>query len=752
MEQVDHPLYVALLWHMHQPFYKDLATGEYWLPWVRLHAVKDYYQMASIVEKFPDLRLNFNLVPSLLEQLEDYAKGSAMDRALKLSLKPARDLNLTEKVGLLASAFAANWETMVEPHPRYWDLLRKRGRIGNEKDWGEAQRYFSVQDLLDLQVWMNLTWFSSNLREADPFLQHLVRKGSGFSEDEKLRLLERQKEVINQILPLYRRLLDEGQIEITASPYYHPIMPLVCDTDVGKEASPDIVLPRHRFRHPEDVQEQIRRGQESFLQHFGRRPQGMWPPEGAVSQEAARLVARAGFRWVASDEEILYRCLGLPSPKGSDKLRLLYQPYCLRGTDFELHLLFRDHFLSDLIGFTYARWDPQEAAKDFLRHLSRIRSSLKALRDQGPFLITIILDGENAWEYYKNDGRDFLSFLYEGLTHDRSLRTIRVSDFLERFPPRKEIDVLASGSWIDHNFRIWIGHEEDNAAWDLLSQARDDLVLLKGVPAGELMRRGGAGKDLEKAWDEVYIAEGSDWCWWYGDDHCSGMDEVFDSLFRTHLMNVYHFMGMDPPDRFYTPLLRGRERSDDLTFEPADLVHPSIDGKLTTYFEWLPAGFCKLTDVGGGTMHRTTSVAKAIHAGFDFDRLFLRIDLEGSLLPKKPNLGISVLVRFLDSHLAQVEAELDAEVRSITARFYEAIPPMTNSRKEVQVDGLEAAFRRNILEIAIPFAALKAQAGQFLQFIVILREDGKEKERWPRTRSFRIKVPSHDYQSDFWQA
>ena len=751
MEQVDHPLYVALLWHMHQPFYKDLATGEYWLPWVRLHAVKDYYQMASIVETFPDLRLNFNLVPSLVEQLEDYAKGSATDRALKLSLKPARDLSLPEKVGLLASAFSANWETMVEPHPRYRELLRKRGRIGSEKDWAEVQRYFSMQDLLDLQVWMNLTWFNSTLREMDPFLQHLVSKGRDFSEEEKLRLLERQREVINQILPLYKRLLDEGQIEITTSPYYHPIMPLVCDTDVAKEASPDMILPAHRFRHPEDTQEQIRRGLESFFQHFERRAQGMWPPEGAVSQEVARLAAKAGIQWMASDEEILYRCLSLRSPRGSDKLKLLYQPYCLRGSDFQLYLLFRDHLLSDLIGFTYARWEPKEAAKDFLRHLSRIRASLKDLPDQGPSLVTIILDGENAWEYYKNDGRDFLYSLYEGLTHEKSLQTVRVSDFLERFPPRKEIDVLASGSWIDHNFRIWIGHQEDNAAWDLLSQTRDDLVLLKGLPAGEMVGREGESKDLEKAWNEVYIAEGSDWCWWYGDDHTSGMDEVFDSLFRKHLMNVYHFMGVDPPDRFYTPLIRERERSDDLTFEPADLVHPSIDGKLTNYFEWLPAGLCKLTDVGG-TMHRATSLAKVIYAGFDFDRLFLRIDIEESLLPKKGNFEASVLVRFLDPHAAQVEAELDAQAPKLTAKFYEAESPLKNSRKEIQVDGLEAAFKKNIIEIGIPFEALKAQAGQFLQFIVILREDGKEKERWPRSRSFRIKVPSREYQSDFWQA
>jgi len=707
--------------------------------------------MASIVEPFPDLRLNFNLVPSLVEQLEDYAKGSAMDRALKLSLKPARDLSLSEKVGLLASAFSANWETMVEPHPRYRELLQKRGKIGNEKDWTEAQRYFSMQDFLDLQVWMNLTWFNSTLREGDPFLHHLVRKGKDFSEEEKLRLLERQRQVINQILPLYKRLLNEGRIEITTSPYYHPIMPLVCDTDVAKEATSDIVLPTYRFRHPEDVQEQIRRGLESFFKHFERRAQGMWPSEGAVSQEVARLVARAGIRWMASDEEILYRCLGLLSPRGADKLKLLYQPYCLRGADFELQLLFRDHLLSDLIGFTYARWEPKEAAKDFLRHLSRIRESLKDLRDQGPFLVTIVLDGENAWEYFKNDGRDFLSFLYDGLTRDKSLQTVRVSDFLERFPARKEINFLASGSWIDHNFRIWIGHEEDNAAWDLLSQTRDDLVLLEGGPAGEMAGREGESNDLEKAWQEVYIAEGSDWCWWYGDDHSSGMDEVYDSLFRKHLMNVYHFMGVDAPDRFYTPLIRAREKTDDLTFEPADLVHPSIDGKLTNYFEWLPAGFCKLTDIGG-TMHRATSLAKAIYAGFDLDRLFLRIDTEESLLPKKGNWGASVLVRFLDMHSAQVETELDAEAPKLPVRFYEAESPLVSSLREIRVKGLEAAFRKNIIEMAIPFQVLKAQAGQYLQFIVILREDGKEKERWPRTRSFRIKVPSREYQSDFWQA
>jgi len=760
MARPDNPLYVALLWHLHQPFYKDLAAGEYWLPWVRLHAIKDYYQMAILAKGFPGLHLNFNLVPSLLEQLEDYAHQGATDRALNLTAKPAKDLSPSEEVSVLSQFFSANWETMIQPYPRYRELLEKRGRRTDGQRWIDARRYFSRQDFLDLQVWFNLAWFNAALRESDPFLRNLVRKGRNFSEEEKLLLLERQREIIRQIIPFYRSLLKEGQIEITTSPYYHPILPLLCDTDVAKESSPDIALPRCRFRHPEDALEQIKMALECHLKHFGEPARGMWPSEGAVSQEMANLVAGAGIQWIASDEEILFRSLGLPL-RGEDRARqkepgLLYQPYSLRVSDRRLDLLFRDHLLSDLISFTYARWDPRQAATDLLGNLRQIKSNLKSHQKEGPFIVPVILDGENAWEYFQDDGKDFLSFLYQGLTSAEDLQTVKISDFLERFPPRREIAKLESGSWINHNFRIWIGHEEDNGAWDLLAQTREDLVALEGVEGGKsgTNRGEGRGKNSGKAWKEIYIAEGSDWCWWYGDDHSSGMDEEFDGLFRKHLINVYEFMGVEVPPRLYLPLLRKRGKMT-LSLDSADLMNPSIDGRLTNYFEWLPAGFydpCKM----GDAMHHANPEVKGIYAGFNQEKMFIRVDVEEGLLERNDSSEAFLLIQFLAPSLVQVELQLHQTARRLPARIYEVEAGVgrdsrVDSRKEREVEGLEAAADK-IIELAIPVQALRGKDGDEIKFMVVLGRNGKERERWPRSGYLSATVPSEEVVSNFWQA
>ena len=753
-----HPLYVALLWHLHQPFYKDLATGEYWLPWARLHAIKDYYHMASILTSFPDLRLNFNIVPSLLEQLEDYAKKGVKERSLDLSRTPSKDLNSSDKANLLRDFFSANWETMIDPHPRYRELLEKRGRGGDEEKWAKIQRHFSTQDFLDLQVWFNLAWFSSVLKEADPFIHYLVQKGRSYSEEEKLQLLEKQVQIISQVIPLYQRLFDEGQIEITTSPYYHPILPLLCDSHVAREPSPDISLPKYRFRHPEDALAQINKAQDAFFKYFNKPVQGMWPPEGSVSQEMALLSARAGIRWIASDEEILYRSLGLTFPGDShkcfDKPKLLYQPYSFRNADLSIDLLFRDHVLSDLIGFTYARWEAKEAAGDLLGRLQRIRRDLESFQDDGPFVVTIILDGENAWEHYKKDGRDFLLFLYEGLDRKEGLQTTRISDFLQRYPPRNEILSLAAGSWINHDFRIWIGHEEDNAAWDLLTQTRDDLLALEATPERGLAARGEESVDFKRAWEELYIAEGSDWCWWYGDDHSSGIDDEFDDLFRKHLMNVYHFIKAEIPARLYVPILRARKK-ENLSLTSVDLIHPSIDGKLTTYFEWLPAASYEFRR-RGNTMHHPNAIFSAIYVGFDYDRMFLRFDFEEDSLRRGERgrtSGVFVHIRFLAPSFIRAEVRLDVGAPRPAVRLYEdegGSALNIDSREEFSAEGLEAAIG-DIVEMAIPFRALRAEAGKDIQFIVFLWQNGAVEERWPPSGYFTVNVPSGEFESEFWQ-
>jgi alpha-amylase/alpha-mannosidase (GH57 family) len=735
-------LYVALLWHFHQPFYKDLVSGEYWFPWVRLHAVKDYYEMANLVIASPGVRLNFNFVPCLLQQLDDYAEATAKERVLELSLTPARDLTPSQQIGILAQFFSANWETMVDPYPRYRELLEKRGRGGGSRQWEEVRGHFSPQDFLDLQVWFNLVWFHSRRRRADPFLRDLVRKGRGFSEEEKLSLLAKQREVIAQIIPLYRALFEEGRLELTTSPFYHPILPLLCDTEVAREASPDLVLPRNRFHHPEDARAQIKAALQCHREHFGHSPSGMWPSEGAVSNETAAMAAEAGFKWIASDEEILFRSLGLPLP-GIDgprqfDHRILYSPYLFRGSEPPIAMLFRDHHLSDLIGFTYARWDPKVAAQDFLGRLHQLRCRVAGGSNEGPFLVTIILDGENAWEYYQDDGGDFLAYLYEGLARGEGLETVKISDFLHRFPPQREIPKIAAGSWINHDFRIWIGHEEDNAAWDLLAQTRNDLVFFeersRSAPGG------GEVQAREKAWQEIYIAEGSDWCWWYGDEHSSAMDEEFDNLFRKHLMNVYILTGAEIPDRLYTPLIGGKRGVTQL-LRWADLIHPVLDGRVTNYFEWLPAAsYCPAK--AGDVMHLARPLISGIWVGFDWNAMYLRIDIQPGLrdLGEEDSM---VEVHMLAPSSLRLEAKLktsgatEKETRSGT----EALP----------LKGFRAAVDK-ILEMGIPLSELGVKGGEEVRFIILVSVGGKERERWPRTSCFVTQAPCPELLSDFWQA
>ena len=355
------PLYVAFLWHMHQPFYKDLVTGGYAMPWSRLHGVKDYYGMAHILRDFPDIRQTFNLVPSLMDQIIDYSEKGASDIYLDHARKPAADLGKGEQIFVLRNFFLANWDNMIRPYPRYWELLSKRGTDVSDRELGRMARYFSAQDFLDLQVWFNLAWFDPLFKDSDPMLIGLIQKGRDFTEEEKGQLIEKQREVMRLILPEYRDLWEQGRIEVSASPYYHPILPLLCDTDAAKTASPGIRLPT-RFSHPEDAEAQVSRALARFSEVFGRRPVGMWPSEGSVSEAVIPIVADQGIKWLATDEEVLAKSLDIPLDRDfsgvSKRPEVLYRPYRAVHDDREVSIVFRDHTLSDLIGFVYSKWDP----------------------------------------------------------------------------------------------------------------------------------------------------------------------------------------------------------------------------------------------------------------------------------------------------------------------------------------------------------------------------------------------------------
>ncbi len=731
----DHPLYIAFVWHMHQPYYKDDITGSYILPWVRMHGIKDYYDMPALLSDFPDIHQTFNLVPSLLKQIRDYVENNATDKFLTLTLKPAAELDREDKLFLLKNFFMANWDTMIKPYPAYWQLLDRRGYSVSPNDLQNAVRYYTTQDYLDLQVWFNLTWFDPLFKQNDPFLKGLIQKGSGYTENEKALLIRKQREVMALIIPEYKRLAGMGRIELTTTPFYHPILPLLYDTDLAKVATPDIHLPANRFSHPEDATAQIERALAYHEELFGSRPRGMWPAEGSVAEEIVPLLAAEGIKWIGTDEGVLSRSLGIHIERDFAGVmknpEVLYKPYLAGKEDKYVSIVFRDHTLSDLIGFVYSKWDYKNAVHDLIDRLHRVRRGLSG----GPHLVSIILDGENAWEYYQNDGRDFFLYLYERLSAEQGLRCVSVGEYLRENPATAVIDRLHAGSWINANYRVWIGHEEDNRAWDLLAQTRQALT-------DYAARNGDAGK-LAKAWEEVFIAEGSDWCWWYGDDHFSENDEEFDLLFRTHLMNVYRIIDADVPDELQIPILR-EDRQALPTVELTAFISPTIDGVVTNYFEWLPAGFYDVSQ-GGGAMHRGASIITHIYYGFDLKNMFIRLDPSGNLNDEKVG-DLAFFINFLDPKGLDVEIRLVPQERRVSAALFKS-----ENGNRTLTSAIHTVAANDIVELAVPFELIGVKANEDVQIFVTVERAGSEVEKWPYRGYIQFKVPTDDFEAMMWQ-
>ncbi|MDD5496243.1 MAG: glycoside hydrolase family 57 protein [Candidatus Omnitrophica bacterium] len=541
-------LSVAFLWHMHQPCYKDTLTGAYFLPWTRLHAVKDYYPMAALFERFDKTKATFNLVPSLIEQLDDYGERGASDTFLDLTVKKASDLTEDEGLDILGNFFSVNFNRFIEPNSRYVDLLLKRGaQKPTEKSLKRALKDFSRQDMLDLQVLFNLAWFHSINIDEDPMLKGIVGKGGGYSEEDKDYVVAKQRDIIRRIIPLYKRLQDAGKIEISTTPFYHPITPLICDTSIARMSMPRAPLPEHRFTHPEDARWHIAEAIKCHKDHFGRAPKGMWPSEGSVSSEALSIMASEGIKWAATDEDILFNTIKMIA--GKDKTpacpdrNIIYETYRFQKGEDSLSLVFRDKNISDIISFNYNAWDQAEAARDLIYHFNNIADALRPGVGKG--IVTIAMDGENAWEYFEDNGRTFFDTLYGLLEKEERLETVTIAGHLAVVKPGKTFDTIFPASWINHEFRIWIGEEQDNMSWDYLWMVRRDLVKF----TRELERQGrGRSEKLQKAWRAFYIAEGSDWNWWYGGRARAGGDNPFDRIYRTHLQDIYRFLEKPIPD------------------------------------------------------------------------------------------------------------------------------------------------------------------------------------------------------------
>jgi len=604
---------------MHQPQYRDPENGRYVLPWTRLHALKDYWGMVEVLREFPNFHATFNVVPSLGMQLEEYASCSFKEPWFSLAFKNADELTRDDKAEILARAFQVNHEHLMSRWQRFVELFEWSRPAGG----AQALVSFTPRDWRDLQLLSQLAWMEESWFEKDELVSRLATKGKDYTEQDKSALRKNQLEFLGLVLPAYRDAAQSGQIELSTTPFYHPILPLICDSDIARVANPGTPLPRRAYRRPEDAREQLRLAREYHERVFGAKPAGLWPSEGSVSDQALTIAAEEGFRWFGTDEGVLGRTLnvgffrdGNGIPANADRL---YKPWQVQVAPNGITGLFRDHHLSDLIGFVYSRMDAKAAAADLhnrMRHLG------ETVQSNQPLTICLFLDGENAWEYYPGNGRAFLREFYGRIQGDQDFRALTAS---EAIPAAGEIPAtpgIFPASWINANFDVWIGHAEDVAAWELLWDAREAYAR-----AFEARKQGRADAPSETALTEaresLLAAEGSDWCWWFGPEHSTANDAEFDALYRKHLTAIYLALGQVAPEELAKPIKRRPEHA--LQLAPTSLLNVTVDGRDTSYFEWLGAGLYS-PERRGGSMHGRVFYLHELRYGFEEERFCVRID------------------------------------------------------------------------------------------------------------------------------
>ena len=553
---------LVLLWHMHQPDYRDSETGEFVLPWVYLHAIKDYTDMAYHLEMHPDIKLVINFVPILLDQLEDYAdqftQGEIRDPLLRLLAAPDLDrISLSERTLILESCFLSNHETMLKPYPAYQHL---RNLYDNLQQLGDKTlRYASGQYLADLLVWYHLAWTGESVRRENASIVQLMSQGKLFSYGDRLRLFNLIGELIQDLIPRYRKLAQSGQIELSTTPHYHPLAPLLIDFISARDSLPEAVLPPHTS-YPggrERVSFHLKSAKDSHTQRFGVQPTGIWPAEGAISEPFLNILVENDCQWCASGEGVLANSLrksfpDQPLPARND---YLYRPYSFKAERGSTLCFFRDDQLSDMIGFEYSKWFGRDAAENFVQRLEQIRHEVHSHRSGNTNPVaSVILDGENAWESYPYNGYYFLNDLYELLEKHPHIQTTTFQDYIAKLSRSrtaiKPLPALAAGSWVYGSFSTWIGDHDKNLAWELLCAAKQSYDLVLQSPRLTKTEKTAAERQLASC-------ESSDWFWWLGDYNSPQAVESFDRLFRKNLTNLYRLLKIPAPVTVLEPISHG---------------------------------------------------------------------------------------------------------------------------------------------------------------------------------------------------
>ncbi|MFW5867549.1 MAG: hypothetical protein ACOCX2_07010 [Armatimonadota bacterium] len=709
MSRID----VAFVWHMHQPWYPWPDSNRAALPFARLHASGAYYDMPWLLREFDDTRVTFNLVPSLVEQIQGYVDGEIVDRAAELSRRDPADLSLDDQRYLLTYMCGGHPGGALTASTRYGELSHKRGVDRNPETIDRACRVFTNVDYLDLQVLFNLAWCGFALDNTSDVVHELRAKDRDFTIEERNALLEDMDRTVGSVIETYATAAAEGRAELTCSPHYHPIMPLLANMDDAERRIPASQLPRQRWHEPEEARRQLREGLEYHEAKFGARPRGIWPSEGSVSDEALRIAAEEGVGWAASDEEVLAASLnGQDRPTAAQ----LYRPW--KAADGRVSLVFRDHRLSDLIGFVYRDWSPGDAARDFI---SRLKKAGGDVADGGrPPLISVILDGENPWGWYDDAGEGFLRAVYEGIEADPDLRTVTVSEHLDEFPAEDELASIFPGSWIDHSFRTWIGGAEHRKAWDLLGGALEATKQYDGDD-----------EVLARARRHLMIAEGSDWFWWYSENQHTLDADIFDALFRSHCAQVYRELGQEPPEAVEEPIYA--EKVSRLTREAVGPMTANIDGEITSYFEWQGAALMRTSGLASA-MQRSHYVLQEMYFGFDEQNLWLRLDTDGPAAEGLRDCRMEILFGGDIEHSIVITGSSDGRPVEISGTL---------------CDEAGCAVGR-VVEARVPLDRINVEPGGTLKLAVVLGREGRVIERWPELGLLHVEVPSREDMLSAW--
>lgn len=714
-------LSIAFYWHMHQPVYQLTPTGDYLMPWVRLHAVKDYLDMVLILEKFPKIKLNFNLVPVLLDSLIDYGENDLHDIHSRLTITDVEDLTADDKEFIINNFFDANFHSMILPSEEYNRLYQKY-QLNPENDIN----MFSNQEYSDLMALFNLAWFDPIYKNIYPELKKLIKKGKNYTTEDRIKIIDIQRDIIRKIIPTYKKFSDEGRIEITTSPYYHPILPILLDIKSIKKSSEND-LPTN-LKMELDARMQTEMALDRMENIFGKRPRGIWPSEHCISSKELGLLKELGVDWTISDEGILSNSINFEFVR--DFRGYLEDPYHLlksyKYKDDGVNIIFRDSVIPNLIGFEYPNHPAESAANDLYDRIKVAQSKLLSSPDEN-HLITIAMDGENCWENYTADGSTFLSTIYSLIENDPSLETVLISDYLDK-DIQKPLNKISSGSWVNRNFKLWIDEPLKNLAWTYLKQVRDDF--------SSYVKQNPLNPNIEAARRELFICEGSDWFWWYGEPNDSGRDNIFDYIFREHLKNIYLFLGLEVPQYLDTPLLSAITKP---SRYPKGEFTPVMDGKEKDDENWLNAGCIKIPD---GPVLKEDKFYDKICFGYDKDNLYLRFYINEYLKDtpsmskrvnqmyvymrnqsRKQSLSPIRIIQKTESLLPISKEKFhnemqisiyDGEINLV--RLVKAIPNnlwAVTSSKEIK------AVYDKVVDISIPFENLGVEPGEVLEFLFI---------------------------------